>query len=122
MEAVMRNGVVGGLLCLVGLQSQVNCQVNWKNSKVSYLVTSSISDLQSILMVVFVQNVHHQRTQQLGKTITTTEDLSYFANNLMNERNFVKNLDAINIVRTVGSEGSKKVRNVSLPELMQEMI
>ena len=40
----------------------------------------------------------------------------------MNERNFVKNLDAINIVRTVGSEGSKKVRNVSLPELMQEMI
>ena len=122
MEAVMRNGVVGGLLCLVGLQSQVNCQVNWKNSKVSYLVTSSISDLQSILMVVFVQNVHHQRTQQLGKTITTTEDLSYFANNLMNERNFVKNLDAINIVRTVGSEGSKKVRNVSLPEMMQEMI
>ena len=122
MEAVMRNGVVGGLLCLVGLQSQVNCQVNWKNSKVSYRVTSSISDLQSILLVVFVQNVHHQRTQQLGKTITTTEDLSYFANNLMNERNFVKNLDAINIVRTVGSEGSKKVRNVSLPELMQEMI
>ena len=122
MEAVMRNGVVGGLLCLVGLQSQVNCQVNWKNSKVRYLVTSSISDLQWILMVVFVQNVHHQRTQQLGKTITTTEDLSYFANNLMNERNFVKNLDAINIVRTVGSEGSKKVRNVSLPELMQEMI
>ena len=122
MEAVMRNGVVGGLLCLVGLQSQVNCQVNWKNSKVRYLVTSSISNLQSILMVVFVQNVHHQRTQQLGKTITTTEDLSYFANNLMNERNFVKNLDAINIVRTVGSEGSKKVRNVSLPELMQEMI
>ena len=48
MEAVMRNGVVGGLLCLVGLQSQVNCQVNWKNSKVSYRVTSSISDLQSI--------------------------------------------------------------------------
>ena len=125
MEAVMRNGVVGGLLCLVGLQSQVNCQVNWKNSKVRYLVTSSISNLQwiaDILMVVFVQNVHHQRTQQLGKTITTTEDLSYFANNLMNERNFVKNLDAINIVRTVGSEGSKKVRNVSLPELMQEMI
>ena len=40
----MRNGVVGGLLCLVGLQSQVNCQVNWKNSKVSYLVTSSTSD------------------------------------------------------------------------------
>ena len=49
MEAVMRNGVVGGLLCLVGLQSQVNCQVNWKNSKVSYLVTSSISDLQWIV-------------------------------------------------------------------------
>ena len=88
-------------------------------------MTSSISNVQwiaNILMVVFVQNVHHQRTQQLGKTITTTEDLSYFANNLMNERNFVKNLDAINIVRTVGSEGSKKVRNVSLPELMQEMI
>jgi len=91
----MRNGVVGGLLCLVGLQSQVNCQVNWKNSK----------------------NVHHQRTQQLGKTITTTEDLSYFANNLMNERNFVKNLDAINIVRTVGSEGSKKVRNHIVSEM-----
>ena len=71
--------------------------------------------------LVSVQNVHHQRTQQLGKTITTTEDLSYFANNLMNERNFVKNLDAINIVRTVGSEGSKKVRNVSLPVMMQEM-
>ena len=51
MEAVMRNGVVGGLLCLVGLQSQVNCQVNWKNSKVSYLVTSSISDFQWILVL-----------------------------------------------------------------------
>ena len=127
MEAVMRNGVVGGLLCLVGLQSQINCQVNWKNSKVSCKLSGNLKHLRppvdmDVCDLVSVQNVHHQRTQQLGKTITTTEDLSYFANNLMNERNFVKNLDAINIVRTVGSEGSKKVRNVSLPEMMQEMI
>ena len=42
MEAVMRNGVVGGLLCLVGLQSQVNCQVNWKNSKVSCKLSGNL--------------------------------------------------------------------------------
>ena len=44
----------------------------------------------------------------------TTEDLDYFANNLANERNFVKNLDTILIPRTVGSEGSRKVREVSV--------
>ena len=61
----------------------------------------------------YLQNLHHQRTQQLGKTISTTEDLTYFAKNLMNERNFVDHLDTILIPRTVGSEGSRKVRNVS---------
>ena len=57
------------------------------------------------------QNVHHTVTAK-GKTIVTTEDLNYFANNLANERNFVKNLDTILIPRTVGSEGSRKVREV----------
>ena len=47
-----------------------------------------------------------------GKTIVTTEDLDYFANSLANERNFVRNLDKILIPRTVGSEGSRKVREV----------
>ena len=42
----------------------------------------------------------------------TTEDLDYFANTLGNERNFVRNLDKILIPRTVGSEGSRKVREV----------
>ena len=41
----MRNGVVGGLLCLVGLQSQVNCQVNWKNSKVSRKLLGNLKHL-----------------------------------------------------------------------------
>ena len=67
-----------------------------------------------VLMVTcFVQNLHHQLTQQLGKTISTTEDLTYFANNLQNEQNFVNNLDTILIPRVPGSEGIKKVRNVS---------
>ena len=42
----------------------------------------------------------------------TTEDLDYFANSLGNERHFVRNLDKILIPRTVGSEGSRKVREV----------
>ena len=44
----------------------------------------------------------------------TTEDLDYFANSLGNERNFVRNLDKILIPRTVGSEGSRKVREVRM--------
>lgn len=87
MDLMMRNGVLGTVLCLVGLQSSVDCQLNWKNSK----------------------NVHHTATAK-GNTIVTTEDLDYFANNLANERNFVRNLDTILIPRTVGSEGSRKVR------------
>ena len=59
----------------------------------------------------FSQNVHHAKTAA-GNTIVTTEDLDYFANNLGNERNFVRNLDKILIPRTVGSEGSRKVREV----------
>ena len=35
MDLVMRNGVLGTALCLIGLQSAVECQLNWKNSKVS---------------------------------------------------------------------------------------
>ena len=89
MDVVMRNGLLGTALCLVGLQPSINCQVNWKNSK----------------------NTHHQLTK--SKIITTTEDLEYFANGLSNERNFVSNLDKILIPRTVGSEGSAIVRNVS---------
>ena len=91
MEAIMRNGVLGTVMCLVGLQAPINCEVNWKNSK----------------------NMHHQLTERLGKTISTTQDLEYFASELSNERNFVDNLDTILIPRTVGSEGSAKVRNVS---------
>jgi len=87
MDLMVRNGVLGTVMCLVGLQSSVDCQLNWKNSK----------------------NVHHSVTEK-GKRIVTTEDLDYFANNLANERNFVKNLDTILIPRTVGSEGSRKVR------------
>ena len=34
MDLMMRNGVLGTVLCLVGLQSSVDCQLNWKNSKV----------------------------------------------------------------------------------------
>merc|ERR1712032_1188193 len=95
MEMIMRNGLFQTALCLVGISSPVNCQVNWKNGK----------------------NIHHQLTQQQGKTISTTEDLTYFANNLINERNFVKNLDTILIPRTVGSEGSRKVRNHIIKEM-----
>ena len=34
MEAIMRNGVLQTVMCLVGLQAPINCEVNWKNSKV----------------------------------------------------------------------------------------
>jgi len=95
MDMIMKNGLFQTALCLVGISAPVNCQTNWKNSK----------------------NIHHQLTQQQGKTISTTEDLTYFANNLMNERNFVKNLDTILIPRTVGSEGSRKVRNHIINEM-----
>jgi len=95
MDMIARNGVLQTVMCLVGLQDLINCQVNWKNSK----------------------NLHHQRTQQLGKTISTTEDLTYFAKNLMNERNFVDHLDTILIPRTVGSEGSRKVRNYIVQQM-----
>jgi len=91
----MRNGVLQTVMCLVGLQAPINCEVNWKNSK----------------------NLHHQLTQQLGKTISTTEDLTYFANNLQNEQNFVNNLDTILIPRVPGSEGIKKVRNHIVNEM-----
>ena len=36
MDLMMRNGVLGTVLCLVGLQSSAECQVNWKNSKVTF--------------------------------------------------------------------------------------
>ena len=35
MEMIMRNGLFQTALCLVGISSPVNCQVNWKNGKVS---------------------------------------------------------------------------------------
>ena len=34
MDLIMRNGVLGTVMCLAGIQSAVNCQLNWKNSKV----------------------------------------------------------------------------------------
>ena len=34
MDLMMRNGVLGTVMCLVGIQSAVECQLNWKNSKV----------------------------------------------------------------------------------------
>ena len=37
MEMVMRNGLFQTALCLVGISAPVNCQTNWKNSKVSSL-------------------------------------------------------------------------------------
>ena len=88
----MRNGILQSVLCLIGINGPASClgELNWKNRK----------------------NVHHSNTIKLGKTITTTRDLDYFATNLSNERNFVKNLDAILIPRTVGSPGHKKVREV----------
>ena len=89
MDVVMRNGLLGTVMCLAGLQPAINCQANWKNSK----------------------NSHYQLTK--SKFISTTEDLEYFANSLSNEKNFVKNLDTILIPRTVGSEGSRIVRDVS---------
>jgi len=91
MDSLMRNsGILHSILCLIGVQGPASCmgQLNWKNRK----------------------NVHHSQTMQLGKTITTTEDLNYFAANLANEKNFVKNLDTILIPRTVGSPNHKKVR------------
>jgi len=86
----MRNGILQSVLCLIGINGPASClgELNWKNRK----------------------NVHHSNTIKLGKTITTTRDLDYFATSLSNERNFVKNLDAILIPRTVGSPGHKKVR------------
>jgi len=91
MEFLMRNsGILQSVLCLIGIQGPASClgQINWKNRK----------------------NLHHSQTMQLGKTITTTDDLNYFATSLSNERNFVKNLDTILIPRTVGSTNHKKVR------------
>ena len=35
MEMIMRNGLFQTALCLVGISAPVNCQTNWKNSKVS---------------------------------------------------------------------------------------
>ena len=35
MEMIMRNGLFQTALCLVGISAPVNCQVNWKNGKVS---------------------------------------------------------------------------------------
>lgn len=90
MDLMMRNGVIQSVLCLIGINGPASClgQLNWKNRK----------------------NVHHSNTLELGRMITTTDDLSYFATGLSNERNFVKNLDTILIPRTVGSTGHKKVR------------
>ena len=58
------------------------------------------------------QHVHHKNTLELGKTITTGDDLTYFAASLSNEKNFVKHLDTILIPRTVGSANHKKVGEV----------
>lgn len=90
MDLMMRNGVIQSVLCLIGINGPASClgQLNWKNRK----------------------NVHHSNTMELGRMITTTDDLSYFAAGLSNERNFVKNLDTILIPRTVGSPGHKTVR------------
>jgi len=87
----MRNGILQSVMCLVGIQGPAACngEINWKNAK----------------------NVHHLNTQKLGKSITLGQDLEYFASRLANERNFVKHLDTILIPRTVGSEGSRLVRN-----------
>jgi len=90
MDLMMRNGIIQSVLCLIGLHGPASClgQLNWKNRK----------------------HVHHNATLHLGKIITTGDDLSYFANSLSNEKNFVKNLDTILIPRTVGSPNHKKVR------------
>ena len=109
MDLMMRNGVLGTALCLIGLQSAVECQLNWKNSKVRW--NSAWQKTKQNKQYFLIQNVHHDVTAK-GKTIVTTEDLDYFANSLANERNFVRNLDKILIPRTVGSEGSRKVREV----------
>jgi len=90
MDLVMKNGIIQSVLCLVGISGPAACmgQLTWKNRK----------------------NVHHSQTLELGMTITTTDDLNYFANGLSNERNFVKHLDTILVPRTVGSANHKKVR------------
>ena len=34
MDMIMKNGLFQTALCLVGISAPVNCQTNWKNSKV----------------------------------------------------------------------------------------
>ena len=45
MDLMMRNGVLGTVLCLVGIQNAVDCQLNWKNSKVENKTKTIFSHL-----------------------------------------------------------------------------
>lgn len=96
----MRNGVIQSVLCLIGIHGPASClgQLNWKNRK----------------------HVHHKNTLELGKTITTGDDLTYFAASLSNEKNFVKHLDTILIPRTVGSANHKKVGEYLAKQMAKE--
>ena len=39
MDSIMKNGLFQTALCLVGISAPVNCQTNWKNSKVRSVST-----------------------------------------------------------------------------------
>jgi len=86
----MRIGVLNSVMCLIGLQTPQICmaQINWKNAK----------------------NVHYSNTLQQGRTVSATQDFSYFANELSNEPNFKSHLEKILVPRPVGSVEHQIVR------------
>jgi len=90
MDIIMRTGIVNGLMCLVGFNTPSLClgQETWKNRK----------------------NVHYTNTISRGFDVSTSQDLTYYADQLSDEQDFRNHLNKILIPRPVGSSNHKKVR------------
>jgi len=86
----MKNTLINSLLCFVGLSNPGSCieRSTWKNRKLTHLET----------------------TMTNNKFINSNKDLTYFAQDLRSEKNFVRHLDNILIPRVVGTENHTRVR------------
>ncbi|XP_023345356.1 glutaminyl-peptide cyclotransferase isoform X3 [Eurytemora carolleeae] len=82
--------IINTALCLIGLNSPALCAgaSSWKNRKYTHL----------------------ESTQTNNKLITANSDFKYFAQDLENDPDFVRNLDKILIPRVVGTPNHQKVR------------